>query len=139
MYMFAMFSKQESPRELYYVYNIYEGDDKVNLTDLNFREYTVLMNTIGQYDGIIGNNMKHPEAEAIDKFVNRLNLKNSSIEKKLHSSFVFSKSELEIHLGAWLSDALTLDSDQIRIEKASYTWKERQPEFIDTQIIYGHD
>ena len=76
--MFAMFSKQEMPRDSYHTYKLYTDDKEFNIKDLDFRKYTVLMNTINQFDDITSNNMVHPESAAIDKFVNRLHLENLS-------------------------------------------------------------
>jgi len=137
MYMFAMFSKQETPRELYHVYNLYENDSRIDLGNWDYRKYTVLMNTISQYDDLLNNDMNHPEAEAIDKFVNRLHLEGTSLKSQLKSSFIFSKEELDEKLGIWIGNSLQIPPQNLKIEKASYEWNDSEPSLKRKAIIYG--
>ncbi len=139
MYMFAMFSKQEQPRELYHTFNVFDKEKKLNLNDFNFRDYTVLMNTIGQYDAILNNDMNHPEAEAIDKFIDRLHLQNTGLKEKLKGNFSFYKSELEEELGLWLGNKLNVKPQNLKIEKAAFRWEEITPALTSKTIIYGQD
>lgn len=137
MYMFAMFSKQETPKELYHTYKIYNQDEEVNLNSWDYRRYTVLMNTIGQYDAILNNEMTHPEAEAIDKLIARLHLDNTSIKSKLKSSFKFSKSELTEKVGKWVGNATHVNPKDLRIQRVSYQWNNSAPSLNEKEIIYG--
>ena len=139
MYMFAMYSKKEVPKEFYHCYKLYEKDKEIRLDDLDYRKYTVLMNTINQYDGILNNNMTHPESKAIDKFAKKLHFSNSEMKTQLKGSFRFSKEELKKTFGSWIADALHLESSEIRIEKEEYLWTEATPKLNNKTIIYGVD
>ena len=139
LYMFAMFSKQEQPREVYFTYSLYSNNEKVNPKQIDFRKYTVLMNTIGQYDDIISNEMIHPESGAIDKFITRLHLDNSQIKNELKHNFIFDKTELNSHLGPWIMEYLDLPQEEIRIERESYSWRNKTPQIFNTIIIYELD
>lgn len=137
--MYAMFSKQEVPRDAYHAYKIYNGKDEMKVDYWDYREYTVLMNTISQYDDILANNLMHPETHAIDKFIDRLHLGNSTIKSKLKGSFKFSKPQLEENLGNWVADKLKINPKYLRIEKEAYNWSESNPRFINKVNIYGVD
>lgn len=139
MYMFAMFSKQEVPKEYYHAYKLYSNDQEIDIKDLDYRKYTVLMNTINQYDDIINNNLLHPETSAIDKFIHRLHLENTTIKNKLKRSFHFSKEDLRAKTGAWVSHLLHVNIDDLRIEKEFYNWDKSTPQFYNKTIIYGVD
>lgn len=139
MYMFAMYSKKEIPRDFYHSYKIYEKDEKINLTDLNYRKYTVLMNTINQYDDILNNEMTHPESKVIDKFVDRLHLTNTQLKTNLKGSFKFSKEELKSKFGLWIADALLTESSDLKIEKEVYLWYESTPKLSNKIVIYAVD
>ena len=139
MYMYAMFSKKETPKELYHVYKIYDQGQEVEFSGWNFRKYTVLMNTIGQYDAILSNEMNHPEAEAIDKFINRLRLDKTGIKKNLKKSFSYSKPALKEHFGTWIGNELDIAADRLIIQKASYTWDKSLPKLYRKVILYEHD
>lgn len=139
MYMYAMFSKQEVPRESYHTYNIFNGFEDLELSHLGYRKYTVLMNTIGQYDDIINNNMLHPETIAIDKFIDRLHLDNTTIKSKLKGSFVFTKPELDKKLGVWIGEKLNINPQDITIEKETFNWDASIPNFKNKVTIYGVD
>jgi len=137
--MFAMFSKQETPRELYHVYKLYDQDKQIDLKDWDFRKYTVFMNTIGQYDDILNNNMSHPEAEAIDKFIKRLHLNDTGVKSAMKSTFEFSNPVLKQQVGLWISDKLNLKPQNLRIEKESYNWDQSTPTFTDKVVLYELD
>ena len=137
--MFAMFSKQETPRELYHVYEVYDGQNRRDLTKMDYRAYTVLMNTVTQYDQIIENDMSHPEAEAIDKFVDRLYLDKTDIRSKLKSSFQFNTSQLEEEFGNWIAAKIDIPSENLKIIRASYDWVEDKPLLSKKVVIYGLD
>ena len=139
MYMYAMFSKQESYKGLYHVYKVYYKDKQILFHQSDFRKYTVLMNTIGQYDDIINNDMLHPEAEAIDKFINRLRLDNTSIKSKLKGSFNYSKPDLNEDIGIWLGNRFNVNPDELRIDKESYSWDSPLPSYYHKKVIYGMD
>ena len=139
MYMYAMFSKQESYKGLYHVYKIYYQDKRILFHDSDYREYTVLMNTIGQYDDIINNDMMHPEGEAIDKLVNRMRLDKTSLKSKLKNRFNYSKSDLNENIGIWLGDKFNIDPEELRIEKESYSWDASPPSYYKKTVIYGMD
>ncbi len=134
-----MFSKQETPRELYDVYKLYDQNREVKLNDWDFRKYTVFMNTIGQYDAIISNGMSHPEAEAIDKLINRLHLGDTGLKSKLKGSFQFSKADLDEKIGIWISKKLDIDPQNLRIERESYNWEKFTPSLTTKVVIYGMD
>jgi len=139
LYMFAMFSKKETPRELYHTYSFYNKHQRIKLDNWDYRKYTYFMNTMGQYDGIINNNMTHPEAEIIDKFVDRLHLGNTSIKSKLKGSFNFSKEELEPKIVDWISNELSINPQDLRIEKENYYWTNPTPKLNAKFQLYGMD
>ena len=134
-----MFSKQEVPHESYHIYKIDSGYEELNLEHWDYRKYTVLMNTISQYDDILNNNMMHPEASAIDKFVDRLHLSNSAIKSRLKGSFEFTKPELEEKFGAWIGGKLNLKPQDFIIEKESFNWSQSIPNYKNKVTIYGVD
>ncbi len=139
LYMYAMFSKQETPRELYHVYKLYDRNQEIKLDNWSYKRYTVLMNTINQYDDIMSNNMSHPEAQTIDKFVERLNLNNTGLKSALKSSFNFSKIELKEKVGIWVSGILKIEPQDLRIEKVSFNWDKSTPRFNTKVILHGMD
>lgn len=139
LYMFAMFSKQETPRELYHTYSFYNKHQRIQLDDWDYRKYTVFMNTMSQYDGILNNNMTHPEADIIDKFVDRLHLGNTSIKSKLKGSFFFFKEELEPKVVDWISAELGIKPQDLRIEKENYYWTNPSPKLNSKFQFYAVD
>lgn len=139
LYMFAMFSKQETPKELYQTYKFYENDREINLNNWDFRKYTVFMNTVIQYDGILENNMKHPEVEAIEKFITRLRLKDSSLEKSLKGPYNVSREQLQDKIGLWVSKELNIQKKDLRIDRVSYSWTTPKPQWNKKITIYGMD
>ncbi|MEM9548584.1 MAG: hypothetical protein AAGA77_21540 [Bacteroidota bacterium] len=139
LYMFAMFSKQEQPREFYHSYTLYNQEKEVDLNHWNYREYTVFMNTIVQYDALLNNNMVHPEAEAIDKFIRRLRLQNTGLKKHFKSPFIFTRSDLEKEIGPWIAHKLKIEPQDLKIEKTTFSWKKATPLLKQKSIIYGKD
>lgn len=138
-YMFAMFSKQEEPREYYEAYKVYDDEGQIDLSALNYRNYTYLMNTISQYDGIMQNEMVHPETVVIDKFVNRLSLDQTSIGNQLKAPFTSSRQELDQKMERWLSRFFTNKNESFSIEKETYRWTNDQPQFIKKSTLYEVD
>lgn len=134
--MYGMFSKKEQPQQSYHTYKFYNQDQLIDIKKLDFRKYTVLMNTIAQYDAIINNEMEHPEAEAIDKFVNRLHLENTTVNSQLKSAFQFSKEQLDPKIGIWVSQLLNTEIRNLRIEKEEYQWTSIQPNYKNKQVIF---
>lgn len=139
LYMFAMYSQKETPKEDYSTYKIYDNDQEIKLDHWDFRKYTVLLNTIKQYDAIVAHGMIHPESQAIDKFVERLYLKNTRIHHHLKSRFKFSKEDLEHKFGLWISNRLEIDLSHLKIEKQTYVWTNALPELQHKILIYGGD
>jgi hypothetical protein len=139
MYMFAMYSKKEIPRDFYHSYKVYEKDKKINLNDLDYRKYTVIMNTINQYDDILNNNMIHPETKAIDKFVDKLHLSNTGLKNNLKGSFKFSSTELKSKFGLWIADALHIESSDLKIEKEVFIWYDLTPKLSSKIVVYAVD
>ena len=136
-YMFAMFSKKETPREIYHTYNFYNKHQKIKLDHWDFRKYTVFMNTVGQYDDILTNDMTHPESKVIDKFVTKLRLDNTSVERGLKKSFLFSQEMLEPKFGEWVSNKLKIDPQDLRIEREIYYWTKPTPSLNAKFQLYG--
>ena len=83
--------------------------------------------------------MTHPEAKAIDKFADKLHLVNTGLKNNLKGSFQFSKKELSVQFGTWISDRLQIESSDLRIEKEEYIWNESTPKLSNKTIIYGVD
>jgi hypothetical protein len=137
--MFAMYSNQEIPRDFYHTYSIYEKHNKLNFHDLAYKKYTVLMNTINQYDDIINNDMVHPEAKVIDKFVDRLHLTNTGIKANLKGSFLFSKETLELEFSRYIAHLLEIDVANLQIEREEYVWDGSTPKLSSKTIIYAMD
>ena len=93
-----MYSKKEPPKTEYHTYSIVKGAHEMDLSYLDYRKYTVLMNTISQYDGIIHNDLTHPESIAIDKFINRLKLNKTGIENFLKKiGYTWHNNKLEMN------------------------------------------
>ncbi|MDF1697437.1 MAG: hypothetical protein P1U56_16460 [Saprospiraceae bacterium] len=134
-----MFSKQETPKELYHTYKLYDQGQEINLQDWDFRKYTVFMNTIIQFDDILSNEMIHPESKAIDKFVDRLHLKDSKVHTTLKEKFHYSQKHFISSTGNWVSEQLGVSKENLRIEKVSYSWNKSLPQFEHKSTIYGMD
>ena len=139
LYMFAMFSKQETPKELYHTYKFYEKDTEINLNHWDFRKYTVFMNTVIQYDGILENEMIHPEMNAVEKFVSRLRLQNTLLEEKLSQPYTISREELQDQVGTWVSNELNIQKENLRIDRVSYSWESHIPQWSKKVTIYELD
>lgn len=136
LYMFAMFSKQEQPKEEYHAYKIYVDNKTLDFSNLDYRKYTVLMNTINQYEDIISNDMVHPESGAIDKFIGRLNLENTGVKNQLKGKYTFNQMELIYKLGLWMHEYLNLTSYSIKIEKEFFSWRLKSPKLMHKMSIY---
>lgn len=137
MYMFAMYSKKEIPRETYEVYKIYNKTQEIAFEDWDFRNYTFIMNTISQYDGILKNQLRHPEAQAIDKFMDKTHIKNRALNTKTEQMFTFSERNLKLKFGTWLSDELEVNIDDLIVIKEVYNWHYHTPKLLDKTLIYG--
>ena len=135
LYMYAMFSKQETPREHYYNYDIYVGDAELKWEDWDYRKYTYLMNTIQQYDAILQNDLLHPEAEVIRKFMDRLRLNKTTLASKAIQKFRYSESDLKLEMGIWLHDFLKRKND-LQVIRNTYNWTNDSPVFVGKTTIY---
>ena len=139
LYMFAMYSKKEIPKENYTVYKIYNKNQELMIEDWDFRNYTFIMNTVSQYDGILNNQMTHPEAKVIDKFMERTHINSRVLNAKKSEIFTHSERILKAKFGTWLSGQLDIEIDDLLVDKEVYEWHEQSPKLLDKTLIYGLD
>lgn len=138
MYLYAMFSKKETPKKYYHTYHFYNGSDEIDLTDWDYRKYTVLMNTVQQYDGILQNNMVHPEAKVIDKFVNKLYLSQTGIGDNLKKQFDYNNILIGKRMNIWFAGEFEIPTNQLSIYKKAYDWTANQPILKDIELLTLH-
>ena len=136
-YMFGMYSEPMQDPD-YQCYSIIVDGKNINEKHLDYRHYTYIMNTVAQYDGILRNDMLHPEAEFISKLTEHSGLSKKTLQAPLQSPHFYDKEGLKSSMKDWLDK--TFKSKNVQIFKNSYKWKtENFPLLTNQEIIYEVD
>lgn len=138
-YMFAMYSQPEEPKDMYTTINLNRpdvlSDEQGNALSVidrrDYRSYTYLTNTLDQYGGIVTNNMAHPESKVYDKFISRLGLSGSQLDKSFKTPYIYNRTLLDQSLNQWLNSYEINNPKGHILIKKHFTW--------DSDLIMLHD
>jgi len=132
LYMFAMYSLPEEPKTEYATYALAHQDERLVLTDLDYRAYTYLTNTLQQYDGIVNNSNTHQECRVLDKFLDRLRLEGSWLANSMRQPCTYDRSQLNQSLEQWIGEYLDIENPNITIIKELYKYEDATPILTNT-------
>lgn len=138
-YLFAMYSDIKTEKTAFSTYEVKVDNQPLNMSTIDYRKYTYLMNTISQYDGTMANNGYHPEAQYLDKYLAALGLSKTVLYQRLGQPYRHTHESLHNDMQKWLPKMIASDNGHCTIDKKSWTWTSGIPTLVKTEKIYGDD
>ena len=123
-YHFAMYSQKMWGKHNFVIYEIQQNDRTLDLSQLNYRRYIYLTNTLKAFEAMQSNEGCHPSSDIITKYYTLLGLEDLSYKMR---NIDYCSDQLEDQMQAWLRRFFETDK-QISVYKLIYQWpKDGQP------------
>jgi hypothetical protein len=121
LYLFPMYSLPKETGQLQYVYKVKNTNgEEVDFSSIAYRRFVYIHNTLKAYDEVLQSPNQRPNVIVIDKFVQRLGIREKVLGKALLN--LYSVQGVDEKMQGWLSRVLEEDGP-FQIDKCTYKWE----------------